>query len=155
MVTSSVLYTTFTVSSTPASHWIGYQVIQGFGTGFGMQMSSLAVQLELKDTPKLVPIGIALVMFAQYLGATVVQLIAGTVFNRELGSQLGRVDLTPEQRSSLLGAGIRGIREVAERFPPQLLLPILEAYNAAITRVFVSWPDLVPEFRHLRLTRAA
>lgn len=105
-----------------------------------MQMSSLSVQLELKDKKDLVPIGIALVMFTQYLGATVIQLIAGTVFNRELSSQLGRIDLTPEQKSLLLGAGIRGIREVAEKFPPRLLDPVLKAYNAAITRVFVSYP---------------
>jgi hypothetical protein len=103
-----------------------------------MQMSSLCVQLELKDKPELVPIGIALVMFVQYLGATVIQLIAGIVFNRELSSQLGSVDLNPEQTYLLLGAGIRGIREVVETFPPQLLGPILGAYNAAITKVFVS-----------------
>ncbi|KAH8651291.1 MFS transporter [Xylariales sp. PMI_506] len=136
MCTSSVLYTTLTVSSTPASRWIGYQIIQGFGTGFGMQMSSLSVQLELKDKPKLVPIGIALVMFVQYLGATVIQLIAGIVFNRQLSSQLSKVDLTPKQTSLLLAAGIKKIREVAETFPPPLMDPILEAYNAAVTRVF-------------------
>ncbi|KAK3376326.1 MFS transporter [Lasiosphaeria ovina] len=136
MCTSSVLYTTFTVSSTPASHWIGYQVIQGFATGFGMQMSSLCVQLELKDSPELVPVGIALVMFVQYLGATVVQVIAGTVFNSELSSQLGRIALTPSQRSALLGVGIKGIREVTEKRFPLLLDSVLEAYNTAITRVF-------------------
>lgn len=142
MCTSSVLYTTFTVSSTPASHWIGYQVVQGFGTGFGMQMSSLCVQLELKDSPELVPIGIALVMFVQYLGATVIQVIAGTVFNSKLSSELSSVGLTPHQRGLLLEAGIKGVREVAETSFPQLLGPVLEAYNTAITRVFVSCSTL-------------
>ncbi|KAK4149187.1 major facilitator superfamily domain-containing protein [Chaetomidium leptoderma] len=98
-------------------------VIQGFGAGFGMQMSSLSVQLELKDNPELVPVGIALVMFLQYLGATVLQIIAGAVFNSELSSQLGN-------------AGIRGMREVAAKDFPELLDPILEAYSGAITRVF-------------------
>ena len=140
MCTSSVLYTTFTAFSTPASHWIGYQVIQGFGAGFGMQMASLSVQLELKDSPELVPIGIALVMFLQYLGATVLQVIAGAVFNSELSSQLGGVGLTSSQMTALLGAGIRGMREVAAKHFPELLDPILEAYSTAITRVFVCPP---------------
>ena len=105
-----------------------------------MQMSSLAVQLELKDSPELIPIGIALVMFVQYLGATVIQVIAGTVFNVEIRSQLERIDLTPDQTSLLLGAGVKGIREVAETYFPQLLEPLLKAYNAAITKVFVSSP---------------
>lgn len=135
---SSVLFTTFTVSSTPPSQWIGYQVIQGLGTGWGMQMGSLRVQLELKDSPELVPVGVALVMFVQQLGATVIQVIAGAVFSSQLTSQLGHIDLAPDETSSLLGAGITGVREVAEEDLPRLLDPILEAYNAAITRVFVS-----------------
>ena len=138
MCTSSALFSTFSVSSTPASHWIGYQVIQGFGTGFGMQMSSLRVQLELKDSPKLVPVGIALVMFVQYLGATVIQVVAGTVFNSVLSSQLRTVGLTSNQTRLLIKAGIKGIREVAETHFPEQLEPVLEAYNTAITRVFVS-----------------
>lgn len=77
MCTATSLYTQFTAFSTPSSHWIGYQVIQGIGAGFIMQMCSLAVQLELKKTPNLVPIGISLVMFAQLFGTTVSQVIAG------------------------------------------------------------------------------
>ncbi|KAK0630405.1 hypothetical protein B0T17DRAFT_506876 [Bombardia bombarda] len=79
----TALYTQFTAFSAPSSHWIGFQIIQGFGAGFGMQMSSLTVQLELKDTPQLVPVGMALVMLLQYLGTTILQVIAGAVFNGE------------------------------------------------------------------------
>ncbi|KAL2106344.1 hypothetical protein VUR80DRAFT_6873 [Thermomyces stellatus] len=136
MMTSSVLFTTFTVSSTPASQWIGYQVIQGIGTGWGMQMSSLRVQLDLKDSPVLVPVGMALVMFVQQLGATVIQVVAGTVFNSQLSSRLGGFGLSPSQIRLLLGAGTTGIRKVAEKDFAELMDPILEAYNAAITRVF-------------------
>lgn len=136
MITSSALYTTL-IPTTGPNRWIGYQVIQGFGTGFGMQMASLVVQLEMKDTPKLVPIGIALVMFTQYLGATVIQLVAGTVFNRELNTQLASVDgLTPQMLASLLGSGIRGARVFADSLPSQVRDSVLEAYNTAITRVF-------------------
>jgi len=104
-----------------------------------MQMSSLRVQLELKDSPSLVPVGIALVMFIQYLGATVIQIIAGTVFNTVLTTELQNLNLTASQKSALLDAGIKGIRIVAERRFPELLREVLEAYNTAITRVFVSF----------------
>ncbi|KAL8348860.1 hypothetical protein RB601_002214 [Gaeumannomyces tritici] len=135
---SSALYTTFTAFSTPPSQWIGYQVIQGFSAGFGMQMSSLAVQLELKDSPELLPVGIALVIFVQYLGASILQVVAGTVFTSELSSQLmhAELGLSPLQRSLLLSAGLAHMREVTAANFPQLLDHILEAYNAAITRVF-------------------
>ncbi len=103
-----------------------------------MQMSSLAVQLELKDTPALVPVGIALVMFVQYLGATVLQVIAGTIFNEELRDRLGAAGLTPSQTSALLSAGITSVRRVANEQFPDKLTRILEAYNSAITKVFVS-----------------
>lgn len=137
LVTASALYTTFTVASTPSSHWIGYQVIQGVAGGWGMQMSSLAVQLELKDSPDLLPVGIALVSFMQYLGASVVQVIAGAVFNNELRRQLSQTaHLSSAQMSMLLEAGTSSVRQVAEQNFPNLLEPILESYNAAITRAF-------------------
>ncbi|KAK8040107.1 hypothetical protein PG993_008518 [Apiospora rasikravindrae] len=103
MCTSNVLYTQSDAFSTPVSHWIGYQVIQGIGAGFGMQMTLLSVQLKLKDNPDLVPVGIAFVMFLQYLGSTFTQVAAGTLFNNEL--QAGLVEhagLNPSQAAMLL-----------------------------------------------------
>jgi len=138
MVTSSALYTQFTAFSTPESRWIGFQVMQGIGGGFGMQMSSLAVQLELIDSPELVPVGIALVTFTQYLGSSVLQVIAGTIFNNVLVQQLTRhAGLTAEQTNLLISGQIRQVREVTEKNFPTLLDPILESYNSAITRIFV------------------
>ncbi len=136
---SSVLFTRFTAFSTPPAHWIGFQVIQGFGNGLGLQLSSLAVQLELKNEPDVVPVGIALVMFLQYLGATVAQVIAGTIFNEELKNQLvNHAGLTTTQVGLLVAVGITNIRKTAEQAFPSLLDIVLEAFNAAITKVFVS-----------------
>ena len=138
MVTSSALYTQFTAFSTPESHWIGFQVIQGIGGGFGMQMSSLAVQLELIDSPELVPVGIALVTFTQYLGSSVLQVVAGTIFNNVLLQQLtSHAGLTAAQRDLLIIGQIRQVREITGQNFPTLLDPILESYNSAITRIFV------------------
>ncbi|KAL2131114.1 hypothetical protein VTI74DRAFT_5548 [Chaetomium olivicolor] len=139
MCTSSVLYTTFT-PATPAREWIGYQIVQGVGAGLGMQMASLAVQLEMRRSgeEELVPVGIAMVMFVQYLGATVVQVVAGTVLNTGLMGRLGPggVGLTEGQVGLLLNAGIRDVRGVVQREFPGLVEVIVQAYNEAITRVF-------------------
>ncbi|KAH8898085.1 MFS general substrate transporter [Thozetella sp. PMI_491] len=137
MCTANVLYTSFTPFSTPPSHWIGFQVINGIGAGFGMQMTSLAVQLELKNSPDVVPIGIAFVMFLQSLGSTVAQLIAGTIFNTSLREQLvSHAGLNPSQLALLLEGGTKNAREIAAQNFPELLPFILEAYNTAVTRVF-------------------
>jgi hypothetical protein len=139
-IVSSVLFTRFTAFDTPSSHWIGFQVIQGVGNGFGLQQSSLAVQLDLKDSPDVVPVGIALVMFLQYLGATIAQVIAGTIFNAELRHQLEQsAGLTRPQVALLVSGGITNVRKIVDKAFPQLMNAVLEAFNAAITKVFVSF----------------
>lgn len=106
-----------------------------------MQMSSLTVQLELMDTPDLVPVGISLVTFMQFLGSSVLQVIAGTVFNNQLFQQLlTHAGLTVSQARVMLAGEINNVRNIAEdNFPGKLNL-ILESYNAAITGVFVCSP---------------
>lgn len=61
MAVGAGLLTTFYVH-TPASQWIGYQIIFGFGSGICMQQPSVASQrvLSRKD----IAIGSALMMFA-------------------------------------------------------------------------------------------
>ncbi|GKT90327.1 MFS transporter [Colletotrichum tofieldiae] len=108
MCTAAALYSQFTVSNTPSSQWIGYQVIQGLGVGFSMQMPSLMVQLALKDRADLLPIGVSLNIFAQFLGATVAQL--------------------------LYQSGIANVRSVVDQYFPLLFNPIMEAYNSAIAQ---------------------
>ncbi|KAK3324448.1 putative MFS transporter [Cercophora scortea] len=137
MCTASVLYTQFTTFTTPPSHWIGFQVIQGFGAGFGMQMASLSVQLELKNDPTVIPVGISLVTFVQSLGATIAQVIAGTIFNSDLKQQLmSHAGLSVLQADLLLDGGIRNIRNVVDQHFPEVLNPVLESYNSAITKAF-------------------
>ncbi|GKT64135.1 MFS transporter [Colletotrichum tofieldiae] len=135
MCTAAALYSQFTVSNTPSSQWIGYQVIQGLGVGFSMQMPSLMVQLALKDRADLLPIGVSLNIFAQFLGATVAQVIAGAVFHARLESQLAsRAALSPDQIQLLYQSGIANVRSVVGQYFPLLFDPIMEAYNSAIAQ---------------------
>jgi len=122
------LLTTLNVN-TNAPHWIGYQIIFGFGLGLGMQQASMAAQtcLDKKD----VMIGVSVVFFAQCLGGAIWLSIAQTVFNQSLVSHLQSVaNLDP---SILVRTGATELKNVV---PAQALGAVLEAYNYALTGTF-------------------
>ncbi|KAK1522982.1 hypothetical protein CPAR01_14525 [Colletotrichum paranaense] len=147
MCTAAALYTQFTVSNTPSSQWIGFQVIQGLGVGFSMQMPSLMVQLALKDRADLLPIGVSLNIFAQFLGATVTQVIAGAIFHARLESQLAsRAALSHDQIQLLYRSGIANVRAIVDKYFPSLFDPIMESYNSAIAQTHVRPLSLTPDF---------
>lgn len=77
MAVGAGLLTTFHVH-TPASHWIGYQIIFGFGSGICVQKPSVALQrvLSRKD----IAIGSALMMFAQQLSGTILSQLHRAFF---------------------------------------------------------------------------
>ena len=136
MAVAAGLFTTFTVSDTPAREWIGYQVIQGIGVGITMQTPTLILQQALNGHPMLA-VGVSLGLFSQYLGSTVSQVIAGAVFNSYLRSSLQDRGLTETQIAQLLAGGTLNVQDTATKAFPELLGAVLEAYNHAITRVFV------------------
>jgi hypothetical protein len=137
MCVAAGLYTTLTAFDTPSSQWIGYQVLQGMGAGLTMQLSTLILQQDLDGSP-LLPIGVSIGLFAQYLGATVSQVIAGSIFNSYLESALKDTGLGPRVIGALLQGGLANVRRTTEQHFPELIGPVLTAYNHAITRVYVS-----------------
>ncbi|KAL3459219.1 major facilitator superfamily domain-containing protein [Aspergillus heterothallicus] len=136
LCTANGLYTTFS-PSTPDSHWIGFQILQGLGTGFAGQMGLLTVQNELKSQPAIIPVGIATVLFAQYFGTAVIQTVAGTVFHNRLVDELeNTAGLNATGVAVLLQAGTLRVREAAEEFWPEKVDGVVGAYNEAIMTVF-------------------
>lgn len=138
------LYTTFTAFDTPSRSWIGFQILQGLGVGLTMQVPTLILQQELEGSP-LLPIGVSLGLFSQYLGATVSQVVAGSIFNTSLRRGLDEAGLTEKQVGLLLQSGTAHVRQTVEATFPDLLVPILGAYNFAISRVYVSVHPPSPE----------
>ena len=136
MCIAAGLYTTFTAFDTPSHEWIGFQVLQGLGVGLTMQVSTLILQQELQGSP-LLPIGVSLGLFAQYLGATISQVIAGSIFNTYLRSALRDAGLSELQIGLLLQSGTAHVRQTTETYFLDLFAQVLEAYNFAITRVYV------------------
>ncbi|KAF8146929.1 transporter [Mycena galopus ATCC 62051] len=85
-VGSGLLYTISTTSSSASI--IGFQILAGMGTGMGMQNSLLAIQVEFKDSPRLLGQATSMGSFAQFFGGAIGLGIAEPVFASELSKYL-------------------------------------------------------------------
>ncbi|KAJ8105567.1 hypothetical protein ONZ43_g7378 [Nemania bipapillata] len=121
------LMSTFRVDE-PSSHWIGFQVIAGFGLGLGMQAASLAAQAVLPMPD--VPIGIAIMFFAQQLGGGIFTSVGQNLLSTYLVSNLNIPGLSPEQITS------EGATDLVNSVAPQYQLTVKTVYNDAINQIF-------------------
>ena len=123
------LLTTLTVDSGHAQ-WIGYQIIFGFGMGFGMQQTLIAAQtvLHIND----VPIGTSVMMFSQTIGGALFISVAENIFtNRLISNLVARVpDVDPQ---IVVNAGATSL---AETIGAKDIREVLVAYNSAITQTW-------------------
>ncbi|KAI1824004.1 MFS general substrate transporter [Xylaria intraflava] len=122
------LMSTFRVDE-PSANWIGYQFIAGFGLGLGMQSSNLAAQAVLPIPD--VPIGIAIMFFAQQLGGGIFTSVGQNLLSSYLVSHLKIPGLAPEQITSQGATGL--VSSVAPEFKPL----VMAAYNKAISKIFI------------------
>ncbi|KAJ7617190.1 major facilitator superfamily domain-containing protein [Roridomyces roridus] len=109
--------------------WIPFEIIAGLGVGVGLQQPQLAAQtvLELKD----VPVGTAIAIWTQTIGAAIFVSIAQNVFTNKLKSGLGTIPGVDP--NAVLGAGATSLQSV---IPAELLGRILIVYNKAIVSTF-------------------
>jgi MFS family permease len=109
--------------------YIGYQVLYGFGLGFGMQQAGMAAQtcLDKKD----VMIGVSIMFFFQSLGGAIWLSVAEVVFANSLVKNLEGI--AGIQASVIVNTGATDLRSLV---PPQYLDVVLVAYNKAISDVF-------------------
>lgn len=112
---------------TPTGKWIGYQIVYGFGVGFGMQQAVITVQavLPLKD----IPIGTAMAAFFMNFGGSLFVSAAQNVFNNRLISELPK-NAPGIDPSIILHIGAT---ELKTAVPQNMIRGVLTAYNAALT----------------------
>ncbi|KAF2185102.1 MFS general substrate transporter, partial [Zopfia rhizophila CBS 207.26] len=117
-------------TDTNSPKWIGYQFIFGAGVGFGMQQTLIAVQTALPAED--VPIGTAIMMFAQTLGGALFISVGQNVFTNQLIKNLASVvpDLNPGLVLTV------GATELKNAIPEQFLSGVLTAYNRTLTQTF-------------------
>ncbi|MCJ1296184.1 hypothetical protein MMC34_007750 [Xylographa carneopallida] len=123
------LYSTFT-PFTPTANWIGYQILTGAGRGMAIQQPITAAQAHLPAAQA--NIGSALVLFFQYLGATLFITFGQTVFISRLGPNLS------EFAPSVSAADVMsiGATQVRQTFSGAELAGVVLAYNQALTQTF-------------------
>jgi hypothetical protein len=117
--------------NSPASHWIGYQLMAGIGSGACVQLPFIAIQVVLSK--KDMPIGNAVGIFFNSLGGAISISIAQNIFSntliKEIPKHAPRVD-----PMVVMMAGATHVREVVS---PGQLEGVLFAYNKAVTSSFV------------------
>ncbi|KAF1815159.1 MFS transporter [Eremomyces bilateralis CBS 781.70] len=131
MAVGAGMLTTFT-PHTAHPAWIGYQVLFGFGVGFGMQQTLIAVQASLPGPD--IPIATALMMFAQMLGGALFVSVGQNVFTNQLFKNLASVPgIDPKL---VVSVGATDLQSAVRNFNEALLAPVLEAYSSALTQTW-------------------
>ena len=115
---------------TPESFRLGYQVIYGFGVGFGMQQPLIAAQTvcALED----VPTATSLINFSMTLGGALFISVGQNIFTNRLVSNLA-ANVRGLDPSIVLKIGATSLRTAVD---PSKLQAVLVAYNDAITQTF-------------------
>jgi hypothetical protein len=110
--------------------WIGYQALVGIGIGAGFQQPLIVAQatLPLDD----VPIGTAIMMFAQILGGALFASVAQNVFDNQLLRNIAKA-VPGYDTAQLLTVGATQVQYVVDA---SVRGPITLAYNDAITQTF-------------------
>jgi MFS family permease len=129
VIIGSGLMTTF-APDTSAGKWIGYQILVGLGRGIAMQMPMIAAQAKLP--PAEISIATANMLFFQYFGGTIVNVIGKTVFLNALGPALQQFAPAVDAQR-VINAGATEFLNVVE---PQYVDGVRLAYNKALALTF-------------------
>ncbi|EED23795.1 conserved hypothetical protein [Talaromyces stipitatus ATCC 10500] len=118
---------------TPHPVWTGYQILAGFGIGFGfgVQQPLVAVQVVLDISDVLT--GTTLIVFMQVLGGALFVSVDENVFSNKLVQYIVEY-ASGVNPAVVLGAGAIGIKQVVD----SANLPgVLLAYNSVTTQTFI------------------
>ncbi|KAE9392263.1 MFS general substrate transporter [Gymnopus androsaceus JB14] len=131
MIVGCGMLSTLDVDS-PLSHWLGYQIILGAGTGLGSQVPFLSIQVELK--PADTPLGLSIIMVGNSLGGAVAISLAQSVFVNSLVKNIIRYapGLNP---NTITQTGITDIPKLG--LPPAVLESITQAFARAVQSTFI------------------
>ncbi|OLN83437.1 putative HC-toxin efflux carrier TOXA 11 [Colletotrichum chlorophyti] len=140
VIGSGLLYTLHFDSSTAA--YVGYQLVASIGAGAAFQVPYIAVQQACakgkKLSPSDVPIANALMSFFNSLGASLGISIAQNVFSSTLFRQLASIPgIQPGQIERIANIGTGASLRESGIISPNLLRPVLEAYNFSIVSTFI------------------
>ncbi|KAI1386648.1 major facilitator superfamily domain-containing protein [Hypoxylon trugodes] len=115
---------------TSTGKWIGYQIIASSGRGAGLQMPIVAVQNTV--TQEDLPMAMAFLLWAQYMGPTIFLTLYNLIFNTTLKTVLPQI--APDvDAQAIISAGATGFRQIVDA---RDLPKVLVAYSDSVDRVF-------------------
>ncbi|KAJ7234023.1 major facilitator superfamily domain-containing protein [Mycena haematopus] len=118
--------------TTSGAKLAGFQAILGASTGFGMQNSIVAVQVEFKDESKLLAQAQSVGTFFQFLGGMVGLSVAEAVFSSELTRFLARY--APDAPAAIARNSPTAIYT---DLPPVLVAGVVKAYIESLRVVYI------------------
>ncbi|QDS74138.1 hypothetical protein FKW77_001124 [Venturia effusa] len=114
----------------PNAKWIGYQILVGLGRGCGIQMPIVACQNVLP--PGQIPVGMAVITFAQQFGGGLFLAFGQLVFSHGLVEGLAKFAPSVDA-NKVIKAGATAVRDVVAKAD---LRDVLEAYNVSVNDCF-------------------
>ncbi|KAK2616555.1 hypothetical protein QQS21_000598 [Conoideocrella luteorostrata] len=114
-----------------SSKWVTYQILAGLGIGASTQQPGVAVQCLLEEADATV--GLAVVLFLQNLGPSVMISAANTIFANSLLNGIRRV-LPGLDPRTIIESGATGLRQ---KVAPGDVDTLIGVYNTALTRTFI------------------
>jgi MFS family permease len=132
MAIGAGLLSTLTINS-GSPQWIGYQVLFGFGLGFGMQQPSNAVQTIILNKEDFSS-AISLFFFGMQLGGSICVCIGQNVLNQRLIKYLAEATIPGLNPYDVLRTGATELGQLVHTHADMIKLQI--AYNQSITEVF-------------------
>lgn len=129
-IAGAALLTTVNLHSSTA-RIVGYQLVYGFGVGFGFGQPSYIVQtlLPAKD----VPIGVTFITLVQNLSASVFVAVAQSIFQGEMHKRLEPLLPHSSNSSSIL---LSALPTILSSLPPETRETAKTAISDSITRTF-------------------
>ncbi|KAF2464151.1 MFS general substrate transporter [Lindgomyces ingoldianus] len=109
---------------------IGYELLYGFGAGFGFGQPSYVVQTLLPESD--VPIGVTFITLVQNLSASIFVAVGQSIFQNGLVHRLSSI--APETNSSKFLQ--TGARNLLSSLPPKDRPRALEVFSDALVRTF-------------------
>ncbi|KAL3709563.1 hypothetical protein TMatcc_003353 [Talaromyces marneffei ATCC 18224] len=114
---------------TPSPKWIGYQVLFGFGIGFGLQQPMLVVQTVLPSED--IPIGVSLITLFQMVSGSIFVSVSQSIFQNTI------VDIHNVFPNISVDTLLKtGATDIPTLFSDDQLLRVLPIYRNAIINTF-------------------
>ncbi|OTB17445.1 hypothetical protein K445DRAFT_277151 [Daldinia sp. EC12] len=113
-----------------SGHWIGYQILAGFGFSLAGNLAHLGMQATLPM--ELVPLGATTLLTVISTSCAIFTAIGQTIFQKRLMVNLSTV-VSPETVQNIISAGATNIDSVVDS---AVLLTVVREYGKSVTQVF-------------------